>query len=133
MEWKRFAWHPFLCGSLLLHLTLAIAGVLERSRGKSGFLETNIRQKESLMSGRGDDEFDYTIKLTLTLPDTRTHSRLVVLSGLHNELVQRRAFITCRGSNFSPSMGSKENIQDDRCGSGPLVTSMSKLSSQSRG
>ena len=35
----------FLCGSLLLHVTLAIGGVLEMSMGKSGFLETNTGQK----------------------------------------------------------------------------------------
>jgi hypothetical protein len=68
----------FLCGFLLLHLTLAIGGALERSRGRSGFLETNIGHKESLMSRQGDDEFDYTIKLTLTLPGSRTHSRLII-------------------------------------------------------
>ena len=40
------------------------------------------------MSEQGDDKFDGTIKLTLTSPNSRTHSRLVVLSGLRNELVK---------------------------------------------
>ena len=68
----------FLCGFLLLHFTLARGRALERSRGRSGFSETNIGQKESLMSGQGDDEFDYTIKLTLTLPGRRTYSRIII-------------------------------------------------------
>ena len=84
------------------------------------------------MSRQGDVEFDWTIKLTFTLPDSRIHSRLILycLASAMN-LSKGGLSLLAEGLTSHPVWVQKQDILNDRCGPGPLATSMSKLSSQS--
>ena len=84
------------------------------------------------MNGQGVIEFDSIIKLNLTLPDRRIHSRLILycLDSAMN-LSKGGLSLSVEGSTSHSVWVQKQNILNDRCGSGPLATSISKLSSQS--